>query len=79
MYLISGNIGKHFGVSSRSPGRTLLITPLKSYRVDKNAYDWPKDVILTLGGFHYDMWHGFGLQGEMDLGLEVNKNGLIYL
>ncbi|KAG5594211.1 hypothetical protein H5410_035443 [Solanum commersonii] len=31
MYLISENIVKHFVVSSRSPGRTSLITPSKSY------------------------------------------------
>ncbi|KAG5594803.1 hypothetical protein H5410_036035 [Solanum commersonii] len=38
MYLISGNIGKHFVVSSRSPGRTSLITPSKSYVVDVVAF-----------------------------------------
>ncbi|KAH0717403.1 hypothetical protein KY285_013434 [Solanum tuberosum] len=34
MLSISGNVGKRFVVSSRSPGRTPLITPSKSYVVD---------------------------------------------
>ncbi|KAG5576231.1 hypothetical protein H5410_056365, partial [Solanum commersonii] len=36
MLLISGNIKKCFVVSSRSPGRTLLITHSKSSVVDYN-------------------------------------------
>ncbi|KAG5620624.1 hypothetical protein H5410_005842, partial [Solanum commersonii] len=31
MYLISGNVGKHFVIASRSLGRTPLTTPSKSY------------------------------------------------
>ncbi|KAG5574595.1 hypothetical protein H5410_054729 [Solanum commersonii] len=38
IYLISGNVGKHFIVSSRSSGRTLLISPSKSYAVDVVAF-----------------------------------------
>uniref|UniRef100_M1C7M6 Uncharacterized protein n=1 Tax=Solanum tuberosum TaxID=4113 RepID=M1C7M6_SOLTU len=34
MLSISGNVGKRFVVSSRSLGRTPLMTPLKSYVVD---------------------------------------------
>ncbi|KAG5590084.1 hypothetical protein H5410_040598 [Solanum commersonii] len=41
MYLIFGNVGKHFVVTSRSRGRTLLITPLKSYVVDVVAFSNP--------------------------------------
>ncbi|WMV55192.1 hypothetical protein MTR67_048577 [Solanum verrucosum] len=38
MLLISGNVGKCFVISSRSPGRTPLITPSKSYVVDVIAF-----------------------------------------
>ncbi|KAG5600164.1 hypothetical protein H5410_031534 [Solanum commersonii] len=38
MLSISWNVGKHFAVSSRSPRRTLLITPSKSYVVDVVAF-----------------------------------------
>ncbi|KAG5632572.1 hypothetical protein H5410_004289 [Solanum commersonii] len=38
MYLISENVGKHFIVSSRSPGRTPLTTHSKSYVVGVVAF-----------------------------------------
>ncbi|KAG5589940.1 hypothetical protein H5410_040454 [Solanum commersonii] len=38
MYLISENIGKHFVVASRSPERTPLTTPSKSYVVGVVAF-----------------------------------------
>ncbi|KAG5575661.1 hypothetical protein H5410_055795 [Solanum commersonii] len=38
IYLSSENVGKHFIISSRSPGRTLLTTPSKSYVVSVVAF-----------------------------------------
>ena len=38
MYMIFENVLSHFLVASRSPGRTPLINPLKSYAVDVVTY-----------------------------------------
>ncbi|KAG5615610.1 hypothetical protein H5410_015434 [Solanum commersonii] len=46
MYLISGNVEKYFFISSRSPGRTPLTTPLKNYVAGVVAFSNPCRMLI---------------------------------
>ncbi|KAG5580912.1 hypothetical protein H5410_051539 [Solanum commersonii] len=85
MLLISGNVGKCFVVSSRSPGRTPLITPSKNYVVDvafSNCRMLVEETTTSFGHVaspcwswmpsHCDTWHEFGLQGLTNLTTSVD-------
>ncbi|KAG5621547.1 hypothetical protein H5410_006765 [Solanum commersonii] len=52
MLSISENVGKRFVVSSRSPRRTPLMTPSKSYVVDGGG----QGCLGLAIGCHFDTW-----------------------